>query len=1059
MQTLLDCYPGDAVAQGAILTLLQATAIIALALAIAGLLGRHRPAVRHGVCLVALIYVLLTPLTAWLAGATNFSLVRIPVGAAPPPVPVVAPVPAEPPSEPAPTQLANVAEPLPVVAPRAVPADPPIAVAPPPAPIIPATTTVLPPRPLSAPDKLRAALVAGIFAWAGGVLLLAIRLVVGWRLWARLRSLARPVDPAQLNSVLPQVQRTLGLQTPPRILLSDLVPGPVSLGVFRPVVILPGSLLQTLRPEQLREVLIHECAHLLRRDPAAGVLQRIAQILFWPHPLLHWLNGQLSRAREEVCDNYVLGSATGPEYAQTLLDVAEDIVGARLPATLTLIRPRWRLEDRVAGLLDHRRNAMTQTSRRTLLALAGMMLATAFLVAGIRTTAAQSATPTTAASSQPTTAAAPQPRQYVRVVVGDDEAEVMNYHVQGQKVEGLASVVKALKKVPDRSHTVLQFAVSSDRPSHAKHVESTLGTLQPFSYAFGLAYGLGFKDVAFTHGFAGIPGPTVLAAPSRPASERSVLLVIGMDNKMIFQDKLVTLDSLPGRLAQVPDRPQTHMDMIVYDNRVVPDGSPFWELPGIMRGVAEALGFEYASYVGLQDPASKGDPTQMVSATSPSSRPAVPGPDAQVVAKLQRKQPNLRFEAQPVGDVIQFLRDVNNVNIVVNWKALENVSVDRNAPVTVQLKDVTLDKALRVILDDVGAVAPLAYAIDDNVIAISQKESLLPTLATVGRPSLAPNAGEELRKKLQAGMSKAAFENQPLEEVLQFFGDAIQINMHVKWRMLEPCGINKQTPVTVQLKDVSLEEILRMVFWTLSSDGAVAMKADSNVLTVSTRGDLQSGDTTWSPVPDSKYIADDLDKVMAEMVRLYDSGASATEPGMVTLRKRLVELQTLLAGRTPSAAGLTPMPDPKVLAEDLARVKWDIEILRNGGAGDRQPEKLLLRALEAALREQLVAQLATSDDLTKVSAGIDTLTANGVGNTQPEMVQLRKRQAELQSRAEATYQLTKVTQDIAALRAKGLNDTHPEMVALQQRQAALQAQLAATTQPAAATTQTSAGGK
>ena len=92
---------------------------------------------------------------------------------------------------------------------------------------------------------------------------------------------------------------------------------------------------------------------------------------------------------------------------------------------------------------------------------------------------------------------------------------------------------------------------------------------------------------------------------------------------------------------------------------------------------------------------------------------------------LEKPQPKLDFEAQPFGDVIQFLQDVNSVNIVVNWKTLEAAGVQRTAPITLQgVRDITLDKALRTILQNASTVEPLGYLVEDGVITISTKADL-----------------------------------------------------------------------------------------------------------------------------------------------------------------------------------------------------------------------------------------------------------------------------------------------------------------------------------------------
>ena len=70
------------------------------------------------------------------------------------------------------------------------------------------------------------------------------------------------------------------------------------MGLIHPLVILPEGLIEHLSPSALADVLVHESAHILRLDPLVGLLQRLAELIYWPHPLVHLLNRRLARARE-----------------------------------------------------------------------------------------------------------------------------------------------------------------------------------------------------------------------------------------------------------------------------------------------------------------------------------------------------------------------------------------------------------------------------------------------------------------------------------------------------------------------------------------------------------------------------------------------------------------------------------------------------------------------------------------------------------------------------------------------------------------------------------------
>ena len=106
------------------------------------------------------------------------------------------------------------------------------------------------------------------------------------------------------------------------------------------------------------------------------------------------------------------------------------------------------------------------------------------------------------------------------------------------------------------------------------------------------------------------------------------------------------------------------------------------------------------------------------------------GDAAALDAALDKKIPELKFENVPFGDVMEFLRDVSSVNIVVNYKALEAAGIDRNAAVSMRLKDVPFSQALRVMLDDVGgATAALDYSVTGSVLTISTADDLARNVA------------------------------------------------------------------------------------------------------------------------------------------------------------------------------------------------------------------------------------------------------------------------------------------------------------------------------------------
>ena len=210
-----------------------------------------------------------------------------------------------------------------------------------------------------------------VLVWAVGTLLGWVRLIRGLLIMRRIRRAARPVPRVRIEPVMDRVVAVWGRNVPD-IFTSELVGVPVALGCWRPGVLLPSSLLARFDDQRLFQVLVHECAHALRRDPLVGFYQRILASVLWFHPLVHIANRLLDREREEVCDNHVLHAVAAAEYSRTLLTVAQSL--SPLPKgwfAPTLVRSARHLENRVAGLLNPRRCMMTRL-KSTKIALVAM---------------------------------------------------------------------------------------------------------------------------------------------------------------------------------------------------------------------------------------------------------------------------------------------------------------------------------------------------------------------------------------------------------------------------------------------------------------------------------------------------------------------------------------------------------------------------------------------------------------------------------------------------------------------------------------------------------------
>ncbi len=167
--------------------------------------------------------------------------------------------------------------------------------------------------------------VAGVWSallfagWALSSAALAVRLVMNA---SRLRQLAGRATPVSVDA---RVHALLDGPRKAQLCLTAEVNRPGVAGFFRPRILLPAGLLETLSPAELEHVVLHEMEHLRRYDDWLNLLQQVSLVLLPLNPALLWLDRRLCRERELACDDGVLRATQARKaYAACLVKLAED---------------------------------------------------------------------------------------------------------------------------------------------------------------------------------------------------------------------------------------------------------------------------------------------------------------------------------------------------------------------------------------------------------------------------------------------------------------------------------------------------------------------------------------------------------------------------------------------------------------------------------------------------------------------------------------------------------------------------------------------------------------
>ncbi len=174
---------------------------------------------------------------------------------------------------------------------------------------------------LTLPASLGLALFA---AWALVASFLLARLAFGVVQLFRLRASGNEVDLQSLPELPRQTLAEFQQHRRVSLCVSDRVSVPTAVGLFRPAVVLPQWTLSELSAADLNSVLVHELAHLRRRDDWSNLLQKLVRAVFFFHPAVWWIENRLSLEREMACDEHVLANTEDPRgYAECLVSLAE----------------------------------------------------------------------------------------------------------------------------------------------------------------------------------------------------------------------------------------------------------------------------------------------------------------------------------------------------------------------------------------------------------------------------------------------------------------------------------------------------------------------------------------------------------------------------------------------------------------------------------------------------------------------------------------------------------------------------------------------------------------
>ncbi len=218
----------------------------------------------------------------------------------------------------------------------------------------------------------------GVILMALYALFLLYRTGQFMRAWRRTKTIVESAYdcdfPAQVKPIIEKCQTAMGGQQV-RILCSASVPVPITVGVLRPLIILPERLLRDVDQEVLTSAIGHELVHVARRDYLANLIYEIIYLPVSFHPAATLIRRRIKQTRELCCDESVTTKLLKAEtYVRSLVRLIGAAPLEHRPAVDTTIGISESdiLEVRIMSLLKTKK--LTAQRKRLMLVMATLLL-------------------------------------------------------------------------------------------------------------------------------------------------------------------------------------------------------------------------------------------------------------------------------------------------------------------------------------------------------------------------------------------------------------------------------------------------------------------------------------------------------------------------------------------------------------------------------------------------------------------------------------------------------------------------------------------------------------
>ncbi len=163
-----------------------------------------------------------------------------------------------------------------------------------------------------------------------------------------------------------QLAEQLRIKQTIRLLESGIAKVPMVIGHLKPVILIPIGLINSLSTDEVEAILVHELAHIRRRDYLVNLLQSFMEIVFFFNPAVLWTSQLIKTERENCCDDLAIAQSRNTEnYIRALLS-CEEYKEAGPNYAMAFPGSKNTLLDRVKRMVGNRNHSLNMFEKTVL---------------------------------------------------------------------------------------------------------------------------------------------------------------------------------------------------------------------------------------------------------------------------------------------------------------------------------------------------------------------------------------------------------------------------------------------------------------------------------------------------------------------------------------------------------------------------------------------------------------------------------------------------------------------------------------------------------------------